>query len=108
MPTFRIAGNEIVEYEQDIEADTEEQAQDIFVKNFNDFVPVDSHSWVWYDTQEITDEEKKDCVKRNEALIAWKKDHFGSSEGFDAAWGTNEDFRDKDYTDPDVHFEEEY
>jgi hypothetical protein len=46
--------------------------------------------------------------QRNEALIAWKEDHFGSSEGFDAAWGTNEDFRDKDYTDPDVHFEGEY
>ena len=56
MPTFRIAGNEIVEYEQDIEADTEEQAQDIFNKNFNDFVPVNSHSWIWYDTQEITHE----------------------------------------------------
>ena len=46
MPTFRIAGNEIVEYEQDIEADTEEQAQDIFIKNLevpggiNDFVAV--------------------------------------------------------------------
>ena len=46
--------------------------------------------------------------QRNEALVAWKEDHFGSSEGFDAAWGTNEDFRDKDYTDPDVHFEGEY
>jgi hypothetical protein len=45
MPTFRIAGNEIVEYEKDIEADTKEQAQDIFIKNLNDFVPVDSHSW---------------------------------------------------------------
>ena len=56
MPTFRIAGNEIVEYEEDIEADTEEQAQDIFIKNLNDFVPVDSHSWQWHETVEITDE----------------------------------------------------
>jgi len=57
MPLFRVAGNEIVEYEQDIEADTEEQAHDIFNKNFNDFVPVNSHSWIWHDTQEITDEQ---------------------------------------------------
>ena len=64
MPTFRIAGNEIVEYEQDIEADTEEQAQDIFIKNFNDFVPVDSHSWVWYETQEITDEQMSELMTR--------------------------------------------
>ena len=56
MPLFKIAGNEIVEYEEDIEADTEEQAQDIFLKNFNDFVPVDSHSWQWHETKEITDE----------------------------------------------------
>ena len=62
MPLFRIAGNEIVEYEQDIEADTEEQAQDIFLKNLdvpggiNDLVPVDSHSWQWHETVEITDE----------------------------------------------------
>jgi hypothetical protein len=63
MPIFRIAGNEIVEYEQDIEADTEEQAQDIFLKNLevpdgiNDFVPVNSHSWIWHETKEITDEQ---------------------------------------------------
>jgi len=57
MPLFRIAGNEILEYEQDIEADTEEQAQDIFLKNFNDFVPVNSHSWIWHDAEEITDEQ---------------------------------------------------
>lgn len=56
MPLFRVAGNEIVEYEEDIEADTEEQAEDIFIKNFNDFVPVNSHSWISHDTQEITDE----------------------------------------------------
>ena len=56
MPLFRIAGNEIVEYEQDIEAGTEEQAQEIFLKNFNDFKPVDSHSWQWHETKEITDE----------------------------------------------------
>ena len=57
MPLFKIAGNEIVEYEEDIEADTEEQAQDIFLKNFNDFKPVDSHSWQWHETKEITEEE---------------------------------------------------
>ena len=57
MPLFRIAGNEIVEYEQDIEADTEEQAQDIFLMNFNDFVPVNSHSWQWHETEEINDEQ---------------------------------------------------
>lgn len=51
---------------------------------------------------------KKWYEQRSVALSAWKEDHFGSSEGFDAAWGTNEDFRDKDYTDPDVHFEHEY
>ena len=51
---------------------------------------------------------KKWYEQRSVALSAWKEDHFGSSEGFDAAWGTNEDFRDKDYTDPDVHFENEY
>jgi hypothetical protein len=56
MPLFKIAGNEIVEYEEDIEADTEEQAQNIFLRKFYDFVPVDSHSWQWHDTQEITDE----------------------------------------------------
>jgi hypothetical protein len=57
MPTFRVAGNEIVEYEKDIEADTKEQAQDIFIKNLHDFVPVDSHSWIWHETKEITDEQ---------------------------------------------------
>ena len=57
MPTFRIAGNEIVEYEKDIEADTKEQAQDIFIKNLHDFVPVDSHSWIWHETKEIADEQ---------------------------------------------------
>ena len=63
MPLFSVAGNEIIEYEEIIEADTEEQAQDIFLKNLevsggiNDFVAVNSHSWIWHDTQEITDEQ---------------------------------------------------
>ena len=33
---------------------------------------------------------------RDEALIAWKEDHFNSSEGFDEAYGTE----DENFVDP--------
>ena len=58
MPLFRVAGNEIIEYEEEIEADTEEQAQDIFIKNIYEdkFDIRNAHSWQWHDTKEITDE----------------------------------------------------
>tara|TARA_B110000503_G_scaffold134534_1_gene213704 strand:- start:4942 stop:5115 length:174 start_codon:yes stop_codon:yes gene_type:complete len=57
MPIFKITGNQLAEYEQDIEADTEEQAEDIFLKNFNDYIPVELHSWEWHNTTEITNEQ---------------------------------------------------
>jgi hypothetical protein len=61
MPLFRVAGNEIVEYEEEIEADSAEQAEVIFIKNinidmFDKYSPRDAHSWQWHETKEITDE----------------------------------------------------
>ena len=62
MPLFRVSGNEIEEYEQDIEADSAEEAEDIFIKNSmcegrDTFLPVDVHSWHFHETKEITDEQ---------------------------------------------------
>lgn len=54
MPLFKIAGNQIVEYEQTIKANTIEEAQDIFLMNLYDLKPVDEHSWIWHDAEEIT------------------------------------------------------
>lgn len=55
MPLFRVAGNEIVEYEKDIEAASAEEAEDIFIHS--DLDRKDAHSWQWHDTKEITDEQ---------------------------------------------------
>ena len=44
MPLFKIAGNQIVEYEKTIKANTIEEAHDIFLKNFYALKPVDEHS----------------------------------------------------------------
>lgn len=58
MPLFRVAGNEIVEYEEEIEADSAEQAEVIFIKNinidmFDKYSPRDAHSWQWHETEEL-------------------------------------------------------
>lgn len=59
MPLFRVAGNEIVEYEEEIEAASAEEAEDIFIKNIcaDRFDIKDAHNWMWHDTKEITDEQ---------------------------------------------------
>lgn len=54
MPLFKIAGNQIVEYEKTIKANTIEEAHDIFLKNFYALKPVDEHSWIWHDAEEVT------------------------------------------------------
>jgi hypothetical protein len=58
---YIISGNEVVEYEAEVEADSQEEAEEIFIqKVLPDLEPCDIHGWQWHETQilnkEINDE----------------------------------------------------
>ena len=59
MPRFLIAGNEVVEYEAVVEANSQEEAEEKFMTEvMPDLEPCDMHGWQWHETKQLQQEEK--------------------------------------------------
>jgi|TARA_R110000765_G_scaffold2469_2_gene7574 hypothetical protein len=59
MPRFLIAGNEVVEYEAVVEANSQEEAEEKFMTEvMPDLEPIDMHGWQWHETKQIQEEDK--------------------------------------------------
>jgi hypothetical protein len=54
---YRISGNEVVEYEAEVEADSQEEAEEIFIQEIlPDLEPSNIHGWQWHETQILNKE----------------------------------------------------
>jgi len=58
---YIISGSEIHEFRAVIEANSEEEAEEIFLEDLSpDLKPWDRHSWMFHDTEFVEDEDEED------------------------------------------------